>query len=196
MKKRYHLTIKNGENGHPPVQQITLAGVTFQRRTEKVGPDGEISSFPGVVVTMTEEQAEKVREAARLRVVRWQGLRASVYLTQTTVARRDADGKVLKVRGEDGEMRDVFETVTHPAYKAIQPNHELDVPLLTYLGIREISTEVEDSVMASLAPELEQERADREAAKASEREARADQADAGTRTLHGRAKARGESLKA
>lgn len=192
--KRYHLTIKNGPNGHPPVQNITLAGVTFRRRTEKVGEDGEVSSFPGCVVTLTDEQLEAVKAAAKLRVVRWQGLRATVYLTQTTVARRDADGKVIKVRDESGEVRDLFETVVHPAYKAAVPSPS-DELLLSYLGIREITAAVEESVAASL-PEVELEARERDLAKASEREARAELADVGVRATHGRAKKLGESLKA
>lgn len=202
--KRYHLTIKPGPYGFPPVQRIVLGGVEFRRQTQRRDPSDSnaIHSYPGCFADLTDEQVAKVQKAAGGRVVRFHVMadekgevactRSSVYLKTTVAPLRDADGRVLKERAANGDMVDVIREQPHPAY---QP--ELgDVPLLSFLGIREVSTSIEDAVSAQVAPEVAQLDVDRAKAVESEDRARQDPSDAAVRTLHGRAKRAGESPKA
>lgn len=169
---RYHLDIKD-KNGFHPVQSITIGKLDFRRYTSvPKWRDGRSDGLPdpiyrGAVGEYSDADLEEFREKVQHFVVRFH---------------------VEDVKGVPTIRRaEVWDTRVSAYFAQIE-----DEPLEPYLSVRPVEGYTPAELVGSVTPE---QAAAKQAAEASERQARAtDPADHGRRARHARAKRDGTGV--
>lgn len=98
-----------------PIEQLTLAGVSFPRRTvirKKLRDlDQIVGQLDGAMVELTDERADKVRAEIERSVVRWHGKPSEFckYGVKGDVLDTTAKVEVLDAKGDHGKWRHLYQ---------------------------------------------------------------------------------------